>query len=56
MRGEDRKVNLEHFLALAHLEIVEDEPTIRQTVTEEANGLALGFVRRLSDGYHLRHY
>ncbi|MDI9747203.1 hypothetical protein QM285_05005 [Stutzerimonas stutzeri] len=55
MRREDGDVDFEHLLALAHLEVVEDQPALGEMIPKETDGLALRFVRGLPDGYDLRH-
>nr|WP_240936024.1 hypothetical protein [Halomonas bachuensis] len=55
VRRENGDVNFEHLLALAHLEVVKDQPALGEMIPKETDGLALRFVRGLPDGYDLRH-
>ena len=55
VRGKNSDVDLEHLGPLAHLEVVEDQPIIRQMISEEADRLALGIICGLADGEDLGH-
>jgi hypothetical protein len=55
MRRKEGEIDLKYFLALTHLEVMEDQPTFGQVIPKKADCSSLGVIRWLSNRNHLRH-
>jgi hypothetical protein len=55
VRCEEGQIDLKYLFALAHFEVVEDQPTFGQVIPKKADCCSLGIIRWLPDWYNLRH-